>query len=114
MGRTLPTQIQLLREAEETWKDFRRALRKEDQDIFDTLWSYARQQSASASMAARALPFEAHCLAMLVGLQREIDELKRFRGMNDLMEDGYLREKETIAPSEKPVLFSECGEEGVG
>ncbi len=77
MGRTLPTQIQLLREAEEEWKTFRRALRIEDQSSFDIVWSYARRHSVAASMAARSLPFEAHCLAMLIGLQREVDELKQ-------------------------------------
>ncbi len=76
MGRTLPTQIWLLREAEEEWKSFRRALRKEDQASFDKIWSYARRHSVAASMAARSLPFEAHCLSMLIGLHRELEELK--------------------------------------
>ncbi len=80
MGRTLPTQIQLLREADEEWKSFRRALRREDQDCFDVLWSYARRHAMAASMAARALPFEAHLLAMLVGLEREVRELKQSLG----------------------------------
>jgi len=76
MGRTLPTQIQILREEEEAWKGFRRALRKEDQAAFDDVWSFVRRHAMAASMASRPLPFEAHCLAMIVGLQREIIELK--------------------------------------
>lgn len=83
MGRTLPTQIWLLRQAEEEWKNFRRALRKEDQEAFDMVWSYARRHSVPASMAARTLPFEAHCLSMLVGIQRRLDELEQqIRGLN--------------------------------
>lgn len=68
MGRTLPTQIQLLHEAQEEWKGFRRALRKEEQDAFDQAWGYARRFSTAASMAERPLPFEAHVMAMLVGI----------------------------------------------
>lgn len=76
MGRTLPTQVQLLREEETAWKYFRRALRREDQEAFDELWIHARRHAVAASMAARPLPFEAHALSMLVGLQRELDNLK--------------------------------------
>lgn len=75
MGRTLPTQIQILRDEADAWKAYRRALRKEDQEAFDMIWSYARRHAAAASMASRSLPFEAHCLSMLVGLQREISEI---------------------------------------
>lgn len=76
MGRTLPTQVQLLRNEEESWKSFRRALRKDDQVAFDDVWAYARRHSTAASMASRPLPFEAHFLSMIVGLKREIDVLK--------------------------------------
>ncbi len=82
MGRTLPTQIWILREAEEEWKRFRRALRKEDQQAFDIVWSYARRHSVAAGMASRSLPFEAHCLSMLVGLQRELLELRKSLSVN--------------------------------
>jgi len=78
MGRTLPTQIQLLHEEEEVWKGFRRALRREDQTAFDEVWAYARRHAVAASMAARPLPFEAYCLAMLVGLKRELQSLRSY------------------------------------
>jgi hypothetical protein len=81
MGRTLPTQVQILRNAEEEWKSFRRALRKEDQEAFDILWSYARRHAVPASMAARPLPFDAHVLSMLVGLQHTLSDIeKQIRG----------------------------------
>ena len=76
MGRTLPTQINLLQQSEEEWKGFRRALRKEDQAAFDSLWTYARRHAVAASEAQRPLPFDAHLLAMLVGMKRELDELR--------------------------------------
>lgn len=82
MGRTLPTQIQLLQQAEEEWKGFRRALRKEDQTVFDGLWTYARRHAVAASEAQRPLPFEAHVLAMLVGLKRELEEMRALCASN--------------------------------
>jgi hypothetical protein len=76
MGRTLPTQIQILHVAAEEWKDFRRALRQEDRDAFDALWSYARRHAAASSMASRPLPFDAHCFSMLVELEKSVQKLK--------------------------------------
>ncbi len=76
MGRTLPTQIHLLAQAEEEWKGFRRALRKEDQEAFDMLWTYARRHAVAASEAQRPIPFDSHLLSMLIGLKRELDELR--------------------------------------
>lgn len=77
MGRTLPTQIQMLHQEEDSWKSFRRALRKEDQAAFDDIWAYARRHSTAASMASRPLPFEAHFLSMVLGLKRELNDLKQ-------------------------------------
>lgn len=77
MGRTLPTIVQALRAEEEAWKDFRRALRREDQDAFDALWRFARRHAAPAAMAGRPMPFEAAVMGMLVGLERQVMELER-------------------------------------
>lgn len=74
MGRTLPTQIHLLQQAEEEWKGFRRALRKEDQAAFDELWTLARRHAVPASQAERPIPFEAHVMGMLVGVMRKLQE----------------------------------------
>jgi len=77
MGRTLPTIVQTLRAEEAGWKLFRRALRREDQEAFDALWRFARYHAAPASMASRPMPFEAAIMAMLVGLERELLQLKK-------------------------------------
>jgi len=76
MGRTLPTIIQTLHDEEEVWKHFRRALRREDQEAFDALWRYARRQAAPAAMASRPMPLEAFLMAMLVGMQRQLMDMK--------------------------------------
>lgn len=77
MGRTLPTITQTLQLERETWKLFRRTLRKEDQEAFDALWRHARRHAAPASMASRAVPMEAVLMSMLTGLEARIMELKR-------------------------------------
>jgi hypothetical protein len=76
MGRTLPTITQTLQAEEDSWKGFRRALRKEDQEAFDILWSHARRHAAPASMASRPMPLEAFFMAIMVGMGREILELR--------------------------------------
>ena len=77
MGRTLPTIVMTLQAEETAWKHFRRALRKEDQEAFDALWRFARYHAAPASMASRAMPFEAALMAMLVAIERQFMELER-------------------------------------
>ena len=75
MGRTLPTIVMALRAEEELWKDFRRALRQEDQEAFDELWRCARRHAAAAAMAGRAVPLEAALMGMLVGLERRLMDM---------------------------------------
>ena len=38
MGRTVPTFVQLIQQAADRWRKFRRALRREDQPHFDRLF----------------------------------------------------------------------------
>jgi hypothetical protein len=72
MGRTLPTATQTLAEEKESWAHFRRTLRKEDQDVFDALWRWARRHTAPMSMASRPVPFESVVMAMLVEIARRL------------------------------------------
>ncbi|PCI36924.1 MAG: hypothetical protein COB53_08015 [Elusimicrobia bacterium] len=76
MGRTLPTIIRTLQFEKEDWKNFRRALRAEDQEAFDALWRIARRHAAPAAMASRAVPLETVFMAMLVGLARQLAEME--------------------------------------
>jgi len=77
MGRTLPTIIQALRSEEESWRLFRRALRKDDQEAYDVLWACARRHAAPASMAGRPMPLEAAFMGMLVGMARRVMDLEQ-------------------------------------
>ena len=77
MGRTLSTTNQLILNEQTAFANFRRALRREDQVLFDSLFAYARQHIAAISQANHALPFEAVLLAMLLEQAREIERLKQ-------------------------------------
>ena len=77
MGRTvLPFTQELYRE-EESWKGFRRALRREDQGLFDALFAAARYHTAACTCAGRAVPFEAILMSILIEERRSARELSR-------------------------------------
>jgi hypothetical protein len=90
MGRTLPTITQTIEFEKEAWKHFRRTLRKEDQDAFDAVWRMSRYHAAAISMASRPVPFDALVMSMLVGLAREIMNLKE--GKPEKSKDDIARE----------------------
>jgi hypothetical protein len=62
MGRTVPTFVQLIQEAAERWKKFRRALRREDQPHFDRLFVRVRCYTQAATYQAHDNPMEAEAL----------------------------------------------------
>ena len=77
MGRTLQTTNQLILTEITNFRNFRRALRADDQKLFDTLFAAARQHTAAISMADHALPFESVLLAILIEQQKRIEALER-------------------------------------
>jgi hypothetical protein len=76
MGRTLQTTNQLIRDEMSNFNNFRRALRVDDQKLFDILFAYALQHTAAISLADHALPFESVLLAILIEQQRQIEQLE--------------------------------------
>jgi hypothetical protein len=77
MGRTvLPFTQELYRE-EEAWKAFRRALRREDRELFDELFAAARYHTAACTCSGRAVPFEAILMSILLEERRAMRELLR-------------------------------------
>ena len=83
MGRTVTTMTQVVDQEAANFSQFRRALRKEDQEILDRLFAAARHHAAPAAYQSHASPFETILLAMLlelgkavVGLQRRLAELE--------------------------------------
>jgi len=77
MGRTLPTTTQIILDEQQAFHNFRRALRKEDQQVFDELFARARKHIMAINQADHVLPFEAILLAMLVETMQDVIELKR-------------------------------------
>ena len=84
MGRTLPTISQTFMEEQKNFSDFRRALRRTDQNVLDELFAAARKHLAAAAYAANALPMETFLLAMLLEQHKEIH---RLRNQIDLLDD---------------------------
>jgi hypothetical protein len=77
MGRTvLPFTMELYRE-EDSWKPFRRALRREDRELFDELFAAARYHTAACTCSGRALPFEAILMSILIEERRAVRDLRR-------------------------------------
>lgn len=77
MGRTvLPFTQELYRE-EESWRGFRRALRREDRELFDELFAAARYHTSACTCSGRALPFEAILMSILIEERRAVRELTR-------------------------------------
>ncbi len=65
MGRTVPSfRIAEAQDASE-WKSFRKALPKEDRDVFDEMISSARLYTSASSAAIRASKFEGMAMAIV-------------------------------------------------
>ena len=64
MGRTVPTFVQLIQQAAERWKKFRRALRREDQPHLDRLFVRVRCYTQAATYQAHDNPMEAILLSI--------------------------------------------------
>lgn len=74
MGRTLGTFTELVAGEVERWAKFRRALRAEDQRALDALLASARHHAAAGAYASDARPFEVMVMAMMIELQKKVDE----------------------------------------
>lgn len=77
MGNVTPTITDLLHREEASLAKFRRALRREDQLVFDDLFVAAYKHRAAASYAGHLLPFETFLLAMQIEDHREVLYLRR-------------------------------------
>lgn len=77
MGRTNPSITQTFLQEQESLARFRRALRRNDQLIFDELFVNAQQHLAAAAYASHALPLEIFLLAMLLEEHKEVKALRQ-------------------------------------
>jgi len=77
MGNVTPTITDILHTEEANLAKFRRALRREDQLIFDDLFVAAYKHRAAASYAGHLLPFETFLLSMQIEEHKEVVRLRR-------------------------------------
>ncbi len=77
MGNVTPTITDILHREEANLAKFRRALRREDQLVFDDLFVAAYKHRAAASYAGHLLPFETFLLAMQIEGHKEMMLLRR-------------------------------------
>ena len=66
---------QILEQEIEGWKKFQRALRKEDQQIFDQLFEKTRLCVEAGACAPRPWPFETILISMLLEQEKAFAEL---------------------------------------
>ena len=76
MGRTVPSYRQALEGEIKSWERFRKALRGRDVEAFDELMKVARLYASAGGMATRPVIAEALFMSVLVGLQRQVMELR--------------------------------------
>lgn len=98
MGRTLATAAQIILDEQKELTQFRRALRRSDQQAFDELFAYARQHVAAITMAAHTLPFETVLLAMLLG---EHAESRRLKTALEALQQEVLYLRQTVEALER-------------
>jgi len=76
MGNVTPTITDILHAEEANLAKFRRALRKEDQIVFDDLFIAAYKHRAAAAYAGHLLPFETFLLSMQIEDHKEVLHLR--------------------------------------
>jgi hypothetical protein len=77
MGNVTPTITDILHREEVNLARFRRALRREDQVVFDDLFVAAYKHRAAANYAGHLLPFETFLLSMQIEEHKEVLYLRR-------------------------------------
>ena len=77
MGRTVPTFVQLVQQAAERWKKFRRALRREDQPHFDRLFVRVRCYTQAATYQCHDNPMEAILLSIALDQEKRLYAIEK-------------------------------------
>ncbi len=76
MGRTVPSFRPALEHEIDSWKDFKRALRPEEQKIFNKLMNFARIHADAGSMSARPMLSEVLFISFAVEQEKKIEVLE--------------------------------------
>jgi len=76
MGRTVPSFRPALEHEIESWKDYKRGLRPEDQKVFDKLMNFARIHADAGSLGARPMLSEILFIAFAIEQEKKIEMLE--------------------------------------
>ncbi|MBA7485472.1 hypothetical protein ES705_05122 [subsurface metagenome] len=76
-GRTVPSFRPALEHEIESWKDYKRALRPEDQKIFDKLMNFARIHADAGSLSARPMLSEILFMSFAIEQEKKIGLLEK-------------------------------------
>lgn len=76
MGKTVPTYRKALEKEIKSWKEFRKALRKEERKAFDKLIESCKHHTSAGSQAKKPDPFQAMFMSILLDHQKEITDLR--------------------------------------
>ena len=77
MGRNNDTFTLVIDRNREAWGKFRRALRKEDQELFDEMWRAPKIHLAAGAFIANEIPLETIFMCMLLEQYKRIKHLER-------------------------------------
>jgi hypothetical protein len=84
VGRTVPSFRPALEHEIESWKDFKRALRPQDQEIFDKLMNFARIHADAGSLSARPMLSEILFMSFALEQEKKIENLEnRIKKLED-------------------------------
>ncbi len=88
MGRTVPSFRPALEHEIESWKDFKRALRPDDQRIFNKLMIFARIHADAGSLSARPMLSEILFMSFAVEQEKKIELLeKKLKELDEKLKD---------------------------
>lgn len=76
MGRTNPTYRDVLRSLEVDWEDYRRALRRQDQDHFDQLFEYAQWHADAAGYLNHPEPMVPVLVSIALAQEAQLRDLQ--------------------------------------
>jgi len=75
MGRTVPTFRRVIESFGLEWHDFKKTLRLNDQEAFESLMNHARNHAAAGHHFAHPTPFEPIILSMLIEHEKTLQYL---------------------------------------
>ncbi|MFX0188671.1 MAG: hypothetical protein ACFE8A_13155 [Candidatus Hodarchaeota archaeon] len=88
MGRTVPPFRPALEHEIKSWKDFKRALRPEDQETFHKLMNFARIHADAGSLSARPMLSEILFMSCALEQEKKIEKLgKKIKELEGKLKD---------------------------